>query len=111
MKILSALLALLILVPVVAFALSNGQKCEVALWPFDGAWTVPLYVVGLLPLAAGLVVGGLWGWLHTVPHRLRARRLNKELGESNAKIDELQKTAIVQDAHAVPKHRFWVRKA
>jgi hypothetical protein len=43
MKLLSAFFALFILVPVPAFALSNRQGVEVALWPFDGAAKKPFW--------------------------------------------------------------------
>jgi uncharacterized integral membrane protein len=110
MKIFSGVFAFIILVPVLCFALSNRTDVAIGLWPFDGVLQMPLYLIGLAPLMFGLLVGGLWGWIGGVPHRLKARRLNKELGALNSKIDELKKTAIVQHAHAAPKRPFWERK-
>jgi len=111
MKFISGIFAAIILVPVLAFALSNRADVEVALWPFDGSLQMPVYLVGLGPLAFGLLFGALWGWVCTVPHRFKARRLDKELGALNDKITELQKTAIGQQALAVPKRPFWERKS
>ena len=76
-----------------------------------GTLQLPLYLVGFAPLVFGFLVGGLWGWLGGIPHRLRARRLNKELGTLSGRIDELQKTAIVQSAEVARKSTLWGRKA
>jgi len=80
------------------------------MWPFDGVAQAPLYIVGFAPLLFGLMIGGFWGWLGSVPHRLRARRLYKELDALNQQIGELQKTALVQSVQAVRKKHFWERK-
>ncbi len=81
------------------------------MWPFDGALTMPLYLAGLLPLIFGLFFGALLGWLTGMPHRLRARRLHKELNALNNQIDDLQKTSIIQHADIEKKKRFWERKS
>jgi uncharacterized integral membrane protein len=109
MKMISSIFGLIILALVLCFALSNRQDVNVTLWPLESSWQTPLYLVGFVPLVFGLVFGGLWGWIGGVPHRLRARRLNKELGALNSKIDELQKSAIVQSAQIMPKRNFWTR--
>jgi uncharacterized integral membrane protein len=110
MKIISGIFALLVLVPVLCFALSNRQDAAVAFWPFEGAIQIPLYLVGLLPLAFGLLFGAFWGWVASMPHRLKSRRLNKELDALNNRIGDLQKAAIVQQAQIEPKRPFWARK-
>jgi hypothetical protein len=72
---------------------------------------MPLYLVALAPLLFGLIFGGVWGWAGGLPHRMKARRLNKELGALSDKIDELQKTAIIQHAQVEPERPFWRRKS
>ena len=106
MKIFSGLFGLLVLFFVLSFALSNRQEIVVALWPFADAVTLPLYAVGLAPLFFGLIFGGLWGWIGGVPHRLRARRLNKELGALNEKIGELKKSSP-QTPSTATKSSLW----
>jgi uncharacterized integral membrane protein len=109
MKIFSVLCGLFILVLVLCFALSNQQAVALSFWPLSGEVQVPLYLIGLLPLISGLFLGGLWAWLASVPHRLRVRRLNKELGHMNERINELQKTTAVQQVNNTPKKSFWRR--
>lgn len=111
MKFLSALFALIVLAPVLCFALSNTQAVTVTMWPFSGAAEMPLYLVALTPLVFGLVFGGVWGWAGGLRHRFQARRLHKELGTLNDKIGELQKAVIVQQVQAAPKKPFWKRQS
>ncbi|MDR3424109.1 MAG: lipopolysaccharide assembly protein LapA domain-containing protein [Alphaproteobacteria bacterium] len=106
MKFVSGIFGLIALAFVVSFALSNRQNVAVAMWPIDGGLQEPLYLIGLAPLAFGLVIGGLWGWIGGVPHRRRAKRLSKELVSLNDKIGELQKTTNVQQEKAT-KPSFW----
>ena len=107
MRLFSGLLGFLILLLVVSFILSNRQEAAVALWPLAGVYQTPLYLLGLAPLALGLVLGGAWGWMGAMRQRLRAKRLNKELTALNDKIHELQKAAIVQQAKPKPSRPFW----
>jgi uncharacterized integral membrane protein len=107
MKLISGIFALIILAAVLSFALSNRQNVSVGLWPLDGAMASPLYAIGLAPLVFGLVFGGLWGWLGSMPHRLRARRLNKELTALNDKIGEMQRDASAQPTKVKGQSGFW----
>jgi len=111
MKIFSGLSGLVILVLVLCFSLSNQQDITLAMWPFSATLQAPLYLIGLAPLAFGLAFGALWGWLSAWPHRLRARRLNKEVGMLTDKIGELQKTAINEPLPTLRKHIFWRRNS
>ncbi len=107
MRIFSGICGFVVLVLVLCFALSNQQDVTVAMWPFSESLQLPLYLVGLVPLLLGLLVGGLWGWVASLRHRLHSRRLNKELEALNDKISELQKSAIVQTAAIAPRKKFW----
>ena len=105
MKIFSSVFCLVILAFVLSFVLSNRLDVTVGLWPFDETVQVPLYLVGLTPLALGLFVGGLGGWLASIPHRLKVRRLTKVLGTLNEHIDSLQSSDV-----PAPKSSFWKSK-
>jgi uncharacterized integral membrane protein len=102
MKLLSALFSLAILAVVLCFVLSNQQDVTLTMWPFAGSLQFPLYLMGLIPLLVGLVAGGLWGWMSSVPHRLKIRQLNKEI--------HLQKQEAVEN-YLPPRHKkyFWER--
>jgi uncharacterized integral membrane protein len=110
MKILSGIFGILLLILVLCFALSNQTEVDVALWPLDGTLHMPLYATSLIPLLFGLILGTALGWISSVPHRLRARRLNKELFALNDKIGDLQKASLVQQVQTTTKRPFWERK-
>ena len=80
MRVLSAILGLIILTVVLVFALANRQGVIVSFWPFGFEAEVPLCLVALGALAAGLLFGGLFVWFGTLPHRWRARRFVAQLG-------------------------------
>ena len=111
MKIIFGTVGFLILLLVLSFALSNPASVTIGLWPFTDKTAMPLYIVGLVPLVFGILFGGMWGWIGSVPHRLRARRLNKEIHELNHKIGDLQRTAIINhpEPEPVKKSFFWKR--
>jgi len=111
MKIIYAFLGFAVFVLVLCFALSNQQGVNVGMWPWSGTLSVPLYLVGLVPLVFGLLFGGIWGWASGVPHRFRVRWLKKELESLNDKIAELQKSATAQIEPLARKKPFWERKS
>jgi len=61
----------------------------VAMWPFSGAVQLPLYLIGLGPLFFGLIFGSLWGVVSSLAHRMRARKLGKELNTLNSKLKKM----------------------
>ena len=106
MKIFSSVFGLIVIALVVLFVLSNRQDVILGLWPSEDTLQVPLYVVGFAPFALGGILGIFWGWMGGMPHRKRAKSLNKELSSLSEKIGELQKTAVVQQAKVKTKP-FW----
>lgn len=73
MKLLYRLLAAVLAVAAVLFALSNRQAVELALWPLPYAATVPVYAVILAAFAAGFFCGGWIAWLRGHGARRAAR--------------------------------------
>ncbi len=106
MRIFTSVFGLLVLAFVVLFVLSNRQDVVIALWPFANTWQMPLYIVGLSPFVLGGILGIFWGWMGALPHRKRAKSLNKELKSLNDKIGELQSVSIVKNAKIKTKS-FW----
>ena len=103
MRIFSGVLGLIVLVLVLAFALSNKQDVTVALWPFKDSLQAPLYAIGLVPLALGFIVGSLQGWIGSLPHRLRLRRVSKELDSIKRNLGKVR----VEESKR--KSSFWSR--
>jgi len=109
-KLVSALMGAIILVLVLCFALSNVQPVDIAFWPLDTIVHVPIYIVGLVPLAVGLIAGSGFGWAATVPHRMKVRRLTKELHVMSEKISAMQKSVIPSRSMSLLKKHFWKRR-
>lgn len=94
------LVAVLVLLPlgllIVAFAVANRQRVPVSLDPFASdapALTVslPLFLLILGTLIAGVIVGGGASWLRQARWRRRARRLEAEARRLRAENDALKR--------------------
>jgi uncharacterized integral membrane protein len=101
MRIFSGFFGLIILALALSFALSNRQDVTVAMWPSSVSAEMPLYLVGLGPLFFGLLLGSLWGVVSSLAHRMRARRLGRELTDMNNKLKKMSGT------DGAPKKSFW----
>lgn len=97
-----------ILVVAAVFAISNRQPLPVRLWPLPQEMLLPGYLVVLLPLAAGLLIGGAVVWLGSVKYRRLSRRRGTRLRALNRELDEMrrqQQTREEADARAAEKAR------
>jgi len=109
------LIAALILVPlaviIIAFAVANRHAVTVSFDPFGGSapaasLTLPLFVLVILLLIIGIVIGGSAAWLRHGRWRRVARRLERDLKDLNARLHALQGAAaepgIVPHAQETP---------
>ena len=90
------------------FAISNREDLPVGLWPLPQEFLVPGYLMVLLPLAAGLLIGGAVVWLGSVKYRRLARRRGSRLRALNRELDEMrqkQQARDEADARAAEKAR------
>ena len=62
----------------VLFAVSNRQQTEVQLWPLPYVIDLPIYIVGLVPLVIGFLIGALTMWYCGIRRRIRRRIREKE---------------------------------
>lgn len=62
---------------VVLFAVSNREWVSMELWPLPGALDAPLYLIFLVAVAAGFVLGGAIAWSGELGHKMRANRAEK----------------------------------
>ena len=74
MKYLSRALFLLFLLAGVLIAVSNPQPVQLALWPLPHVAVVPLYLLVIVLLLVGVLVGLGLGWWAGRHHRRRARK-------------------------------------
>ena len=73
------LLALLGIVVIVLLAVDNRQMVEIVFWPLPFTYSMPLYVVFLVGLFAGALLGGIAVWLSTRSYRSEARTLKRRV--------------------------------
>jgi len=97
-KIASVLIAVPVAVLIVLFAVANRQWVGVSLDPFASdlpalAVTLPFYLVILLALIAGVVVGGVATWFGQARWRRATRRQQAELGHLRIETEILKRRA------------------
>jgi len=94
------IIAALILIPaallIVLFAVANRAPVTVSLDPFAGeppmfGVSVPLFVLVLVVLILGVIVGGISAWMRQSRWRRRARRLSAELKAARAENEALRR--------------------
>ena len=92
--------AVLILIPlalaIVMFAVSNRSSVPIGFDPFGAqppmfAYSLPLFLVLLIALIAGVVVGGAAAWSRQRKWRRRARRASAELKAARAEAAVLRR--------------------
>jgi uncharacterized integral membrane protein len=93
-KIVAALILVPLAIVIVAFAVANRQAVTLSLDPFSASapaasLTLPLFVIIIVTLIAGVIVGGMAVRLGHGRWRRLARRLEREAGELRAKLDAL----------------------
>ena len=95
-KIIAALIVIPAALLVVLFAVANRAPVRVSLDPFAGdpplfAASLPLFVLLLLVLIAGVMIGGIAAWMRQSRWRRRARRLSAELKRARAETETLRR--------------------
>jgi lipopolysaccharide assembly protein A len=101
MKLIHWLVTLPLAIIIVLFAVSNRDGIIVTFWPLPVTLEAPLYLVVLLALFAGFLVGELVAWINGRRHRREARRrarrieaLERELDATQAKLPKSEATRL-----------------
>ena len=95
-KIVAALLLIPLALVIVLFAVANRSPVTISLDPFAGdppmfAVAVPLFLLVLMVLILGVIVGGMSAWMRQSRWRSRARRLGAELKAARAENESLRR--------------------
>lgn len=98
-KVVAAIILVPLAIVIVAFAVANRQNVTVSLDPFNpdvpaASLTRPLFVVILVVLILGVIIGGIASWLRQSRWRRTARRLEREVANLRAENDALKRTGI-----------------
>ena len=86
----SWIILLPVAVVVVAFAITNRAPVTLGLWPLEQTYAVPAFVVVLIAVAAGFMLGGLVSWLSAGTTRSRARTLGERAERAEREIRRLR---------------------
>lgn len=101
------ILAAVILVPlglvIVGLAVANREIVTVSFDPFNAATPAfalkaPLFVIVLILVIAGVIIGGIAAWLKQSKWRRAARRLEAELRDMRAEADALRRRLDASEA-------------
>jgi uncharacterized integral membrane protein len=95
-KIVKALILVPLAIVLIAFAVANRQTVTVSLDPFDKvepafSLALPLYVLILALVIAGVIVGGIAAWMRQGRWRGRARLAESKARELRAENDQLKR--------------------
>ena len=95
-KIVTALILLPLAIIVISFAVANRQSVVVSFDPFDQAHpaltrALPLYLLMLVLLIGGVVVGGIAAWVRQGKWRRAARRADAQARELRAEVERLKR--------------------
>ena len=95
-KIIAALIVIPAALVIVLFAVANRAPVRVSLDPFAGdppmfGVSVTLFLLVLVVLVLGVILGGISAWMGQSRWRRRARRLSAELKASRAENEALRR--------------------
>jgi uncharacterized integral membrane protein len=94
-KVLAAVILVPLAVVIVGLAVANRQVVTISFDPFNAAepafaLTAPLFVVVLILVIVGVVIGGVAAWFRQSKWRRTARRLDAELQTARAEASALR---------------------
>jgi uncharacterized integral membrane protein len=95
-KIVTALILVPLAIVLVVFAVANRQIVTVSFDPFDTAQpafavTMPLFVLIIVLLIIGAVIGGVAAWLRQSKWRRTARRLDRDVRDLRNEVEGLKR--------------------
>ncbi|WGF89985.1 lipopolysaccharide assembly protein LapA domain-containing protein [Marinivivus vitaminiproducens] len=79
LKFLRLVLALVVGVVLIVFAVANRQVIDIHFAPLPLTLDLPLYAVALIFLILGALIGGSAAWLNQLPRRFHARKEHRKL--------------------------------
>ena len=98
MKYLSRGLFLLFILLGALIAVSNKQVVELALWPLPQLLVMPLYLLIIALLLAGVLAGLGLGWWAARHHRRRARERGSEAARLDREVTRLRESLAAGQA-------------
>lgn len=63
---------------IILFAVSNRGPVDIGFWPTTFQITIPIYVLALVMIVVGFILGGTLVWTEATGDRLRARHFRRK---------------------------------
>lgn len=79
MRVLNSIVAFVVGLIVILFAVSNREAVTVEIWPLPYRLSLGLYAVILLALVVGFIAGAIGAWMVGGPRRREHRRLKRHV--------------------------------
>jgi len=89
MRVLAWLVGLPLTIIVVLFAVSNRHSITIGFWPLEDGIEAPAFLIGLVPLALGLLIGAGFAGIGTVHARFRHRSATRTIRAMEKRIADL----------------------
>jgi uncharacterized integral membrane protein len=101
------LIAFLLLLFAVCFALANRQQVALDLWPFGVTLQAPLFLSSLGALAAGMLIGGLFVWCQGLPKRVALWRLQRAQAQLEGELRQARAAGAARTTQPTPAPRLF----
>lgn len=98
MKTLSRILLAAFMLMGAVFAVSNRELVELRFWPLPDIWVMPLFLVIVLMLLIGVLVGLGMGWFTGRKHRRIGRERGEEADRLGREVARLKSELAQRDA-------------
>jgi len=106
-KTVSALILVPLAIILVIFAVANRQTVVVSFDPFDSvrpalSAALPLFVLILILVIGGVIIGGTGAWLRQSKWRARARRCERESRALRRELDQIKQRGGPAEPPSIP---------
>ena len=93
MKLINTIIAAVVALLIVLFAVSNRAPAVVEVWPFPYQLALPLYAVILLTVLMGFIAGIIASWLSNAGKRRETKRLRRQVRDLEESLARHQMTS------------------
>ncbi|MET4701052.1 putative NBD/HSP70 family sugar kinase [Constrictibacter sp. MBR-5] len=90
MRIISWVVALIVGIAIILFAVSNRQMVDIGLWPLDGTLAVRLYIAVLVCGLVAFLAGGVVSWLSAAPTRRLSRHRKRRIEDLERRLAQME---------------------
>jgi putative membrane protein len=101
-RVISGLIGAALALVIVAFAISNRAGVELSFWPLPYVASLPTYLLVLVPLVVGFLLGGFGAWASAFRWRRQARRAEAKQKELESELASARASNLPVAPSATP---------